>query len=1348
MKRNKLKNILSTFAVSMMITSIVAACSSSTGSNMADNNNNLNNALVIEKAAMIPVIDGKAGSTGIYIHNTSNQTINKISYGLVPSDNKTSSLTFNQTSCKSIAANSSCLLPLTTPALAAGNSGSSILIANYNNQQSKQLLNYRYIKSSDYRGVNFSDNSQSLFGTNDYATVYVFVGNSQAQNNVGFENSNNSLAISNGLTNGKVNIPANTLIPLEIHSNQNVTANLVTITPYTVTSSKNLNKALNDAQQNNSQLQVTITPTMQANLLMSDLPVLSQSESTATLSIVNNGNQSASGINLSAGDNSITVGNATTNPCTGTLGIGASCNYQISLNNHNSNGNTLLTLNYNNSLTSTNTNQIVYYLNNNAEPMVAVVPSQSSFTEQINTNQNITFNLTNVGNVPLNSLIPKINKTLTNTTVTVQNNTCGNSLAANGNCQIQLNVAASGLIDNGIIYLNISGTYTGTSTKSYSFMSKPVYTTITDPLAPTVTSTTPQDTATGVSKATGIVINFSESMTPTTLTNSNIKLQRVSDSSDVPLTSQGVTNNNQTVSFSTGSNLADLTQYRIVINPSQIQDINGNAMSAATSQTVSTFTTADNTPPTINNFTPANGASNQSQSPSITLTFSKAMDESTLTTSNIILQTQAGTSVTGTSISYNSTTYVATVNLSNSLDSQTTYLLLINQNNLKDSSGNAMGSNSSYQVTQFTIGDFTAPTLSSTVPVNGATIVAVESPISLTFSEAMDTSTLNSTNIQLQKVSDSSNISLNAPSYSNGDKTVTFQPSANLIADESYNIIINPSAIKDVTGNVMNATISQTIVSNFIISSGAPTPNAIIKVTTVGKSGFFSGSNGGQDLSRALAFPYNAESTASATVTLTYRNTGSSIATNFTTTFNPLPPGWVLTTHNCNNFTLQASPVTTCSDTYTFSSFAANSTLLKQVNGVYSTNINANDIKQSWDEGNNHFVNQATVLPAAYLNQIIYVNYFLKIFVSNSTTTGQLSTITGGNNAISNADAICANDSNRPADGYTYKAMLVTSTNNIVTPTPDKDRYVCKSANCVDGGEQSFDWVLLPESVNYRTVGSTSNTTSIGTTAANYGYLLNSNAFSTLAYNVWTGFSLIYNSWMSAPYNSTDATAGGSCNNWTSASNTLYGTYGTANGSGYNGPIASAVNTCDSASHHLYCVQQVAPKQIFVTNTTTDGNIVATSGKSAAAAADAICNTDTARPNSGAYKALLVTATRYNNGSGTNSDWPLTASTSYYNMSGALAFTTNTYGIPPDSLMAAIYPNSAMQAWTGAGVPDDSTINWNYTSAENYCNNWTDAGSGMEKAMIGATGATDANVWNYNGGDTCTTSSRLYCVQQ
>ena len=98
--------------------------------------------------------------------------------------------------------------------------------------------------------------------------------------------------------------------------------------------------------------------------------------------------------------------------------------------------------------------------------MVAVVPSQSSFTEQINTNQNITFNLTNVGNVPLNSLTPKINKTLTNTTVTVQNNTCGNSLEANGNCQIQLNVAASGLIDNGIIYLNISGTYTGTSTKA------------------------------------------------------------------------------------------------------------------------------------------------------------------------------------------------------------------------------------------------------------------------------------------------------------------------------------------------------------------------------------------------------------------------------------------------------------------------------------------------------------------------------------------------------------------------------------------------------------------------------------------------------------------------------------------------------------------------------------------------------------------------------------------------------------------------------------------------------------------------------------------------------------------
>lgn len=824
-------------------TLLLNGCGASNNATVADNNSNLSSAIVVEKAATIPALNGTATPAGIYIRNTTGKTISGISYALAQTTSPTS-LTINSASCNTIEANSSCLLPVTTPALlSVGAAGSNIVVATYNGQQSKQLINYRYLNSNNYSGVNFSDNSQTLFGSNDYATVYVFVGKGQSQNNVGFNLNNNSLAIMNGLTNGTTNIPANGVVPLEIKSNQNVTSNLVTVTPYSHTSSKNLQKALTSGVENNSQLQVAITPTKQANLLMSDLPLLTAAQAEATLTIINNGNQTAAISNLTSSNNAdVTVSTAASNACGASLDSGASCNYTISKGNNNSNnGSAILTLAYNNSLADTTTTQTAYYQNSNTAPMVAAVATQTSFSEQISTTTPITFNITNIGNVPLNTVTITPQTTLAHTTPSIINNTCTSTIAANGNCSVHVNVAASALADSGIIYLNVSGDYTnGTTTTNYSFMSKPVTATIIDSTNPTVTSTTPQNTATDVATTTGIVVNFSEAMTATTLTNSNITLQKVSDSSSVSLTSQGVSNNDQTVTFSlTSGNLVNNTDYRIVINPSQIQDVNGNAMGAATSETIATFKTAvDNTAPTISTFTPADSATNQSRTPAITLTFSEAMDQSTLTSSNIILQTQGGTAVTGTTISYDPITYIATVNLnSTQLTSQTTYQLRVNQNNIKDVAGNTLGSNASYQVSQFTVGDYTAPTLvdTSTVPVNGATDIAADSAISLTFSEAMNTATLTATNIQLLD-SNSNPVTLDTPpAYSNNNQTVTFQPAVALTGGASYSIVINPSAIKDVAGNAMGSATSQTVSSFMIVVSAI----YITPIKTVHPGGVF-----------------------------------------------------------------------------------------------------------------------------------------------------------------------------------------------------------------------------------------------------------------------------------------------------------------------------------------------------------------------------------------------------------------------------------------------------------------------------------------------------------------------------
>lgn len=825
------KSSLSLCSITFLTAISIAACSSGTTGSIVDSNANLGTSLTLEKAATVPVLDGKATLAGVYVHNNTGKSINGIRYASVDTGSNLDSAHIdivNLTNCTTIAANSSCLLSFTTPNLGVGQSGSTIIDVSYDGQHSKQLINYRYYSSNDYSGVNFSDGSTSLYGTNDYATVYAFVGKSQSQTKVGFNASNPSLAVSSGLTNGSVDIASSQVIPLEIRSNQDVTSNLVSLTPYTVVSSKQLAKSLQTANLQNQNLQVTISPTQQANLLMSDSQILNATgESTVTITLINNGNQTATNINLTSADSAkISVTSASSNPCTsGSLAAGASCNYKLSLVDPYNNGQSNLNLAYNNSITNIQATQTVYYYNNLAAPMISVVPASSSFTEGINTANSLVFNVQNIGNAPLNNLDVSLSKTLTQAALS-QTNDCGSTLKAQASCTITATVSANANIDSGIFYAKLNGNFTnGATTTAYSFISKPVSTTITDSTIATVSSTTPQTAATAVSTATNIALSFSKAMDPTTLNATNIQLQKVSDSSSVPLTFQGVTNNNQTVTFTqTSGTLSDLTNYKVVINPSAIKDYNANPMGASSTQIAASFTTGNSVVnPTISSVNPSTGATNQSTTPTINISFSVPMHTSSLNPSNITLKTGAGVTVAGTSITISNSDQTATVNLNSTpLAETTTYQLVLNEVNLKSASGGALGSNTAYVATSFTTGDVTAPTLSSTIPLNGATGVAVESPISLTFSEAMDTSTLTTTTVKLQRVSDSSDVSLNSPSFSNGNKTVTFQPTANLTAGESYNLVINPNAIKDVAGNAMGAALSQTV-SNFAMLKNSAT---------------------------------------------------------------------------------------------------------------------------------------------------------------------------------------------------------------------------------------------------------------------------------------------------------------------------------------------------------------------------------------------------------------------------------------------------------------------------------------------------------------------------------------------
>ena len=91
------------------------------------------------------------------------------------------------------------------------------------------------------------------------------------------------------------------------------------------------------------------------------------------------------------------------------------------------------------------------------------------------------------------------------------------------------------------------------------------------------------------------------------------------------------------------------------------------------------------------------------------------------------------------------------------------------------------------------------PTVSSTSPTNGATGVAVNTTITATFSEAMDSSAITTSTFTVS--TGGSNIS-GTVSYNSTTKTATFTPSSNLSFPTTYTATIT-TGVKDAAGTAM-----------------------------------------------------------------------------------------------------------------------------------------------------------------------------------------------------------------------------------------------------------------------------------------------------------------------------------------------------------------------------------------------------------------------------------------------------------------------------------------------------------------------------------------------------------------
>jgi flagellar basal body-associated protein FliL len=197
--------------------------------------------------------------------------------------------------------------------------------------------------------------------------------------------------------------------------------------------------------------------------------------------------------------------------------------------------------------------------------------------------------------------------------------------------------------------------------------------------APTVTSTAPVYSATNSPINTKILVTFSTAMDPTTITKTTFTLKHGTTSDAGTVSYVGVT-----AIFIPSANFATNTVYTATITTGA-KDSAGHALAVDFVWSFTTGVLADTTPPTVIGTSPVLAVAVDS---SISATFSKAMDPSTITTTTFTMA-QGSTSLPGTVI-YAGTT--ATFKPSTSLAANTTYTATITTG-VKDLSGNALQTN-------------------------------------------------------------------------------------------------------------------------------------------------------------------------------------------------------------------------------------------------------------------------------------------------------------------------------------------------------------------------------------------------------------------------------------------------------------------------------------------------------------------------------------------------------------------------------------------------------------------------------------------------------------------------------
>lgn len=234
-----------------------------------------------------------------------------------------------------------------------------------------------------------------------------------------------------------------------------------------------------------------------------------------------------------------------------------------------------------------------------------------------------------------------------------------------------------------------------------------------DNTLPAVSLTSPANTATNVAINCQLAATFSKAMNPATLTSSTFTLAQGS------LSVTGMVSFvSGTAIFAPATNLLTNTTYSASLTTG-VMDLDGNALATNFVWSFTTGSSTDTNPPTVLVVAPMDMSTNVALNQTVSATFSKFMDPSTITTNSFTLTGPGSNNVTGT-VAYAAAGQIASFTPATDLAPDTTYTNTITTSTT-DLAGNTLATDA---VWTFTTGTAEETNLMS-IPLGAASSFAI-----------------------------------------------------------------------------------------------------------------------------------------------------------------------------------------------------------------------------------------------------------------------------------------------------------------------------------------------------------------------------------------------------------------------------------------------------------------------------------------------------------------------------------------------------------------------------------------------------------------------------------------------